>query len=99
MTIILQEGEVGIVLEFTITDGDIPLDLTGLAANGLKIFVTGQGSRILTVITAALGRADYTTVAGDWPQGRYDWQLEATYLTGRIVKTERGVLVVEPAVA
>lgn len=98
MTIILQEGEVGIALEFTITNGTVPLDLTGLVANGLKIFVTGQGSRNLTVIDAVNGSARYTTVLGDWPQGRYDWQLVATFSLGRIIKTVRGVLVVEPPV-
>jgi hypothetical protein len=93
--LLIQTGEQGVRLRFTVRRNGAIVDLTG---GTVKLFVDGQGSKTCTIVDGPAGRADYIVQAGDWPQGLYAAQLEVT-IGASIFKSQRFDLRVEEAVA
>jgi 16S rRNA U1498 N3-methylase RsmE len=93
--ILIQTGEQGVRLRFTVRRNGAIVDLTG---GTVLLFVDGQGSKTCTIVDATAGRADYIVQPGDWPHGLYAAQLQVTVASG-IFKGQRFDLRVEEAVA
>ncbi len=95
--IIIQTGEQGVVLQFTIKRNGVVINLTGAT---VKLFVDGLGFKTCTIVDGPAGRADYVVQPGDWPAGYYAAQIEVSYAVGPTnFKSERFDFKVEQAVA
>jgi len=93
--LLIQTGEQGVRLKFTVKRNGVIVDLTG---GTVKLFVDGQGFKTCTIVDGPAGRADYIVQAGDWPHGLYAAQVEVS-VGGGLFKGQRFDLRVEEAVA
>lgn len=77
----LSVGDIGAIINATISDDNGAVDLTGATVTLLLTYGSAKVAKTASVVSAAAGTVTYTTVSGDLPS-RGQWKLQWRVVNG-----------------